>query len=46
LLILSVFNTETRMATLKEDWDGKWFSIAAQLFPNELISQAGGFSGC
>lgn len=37
-LILSMFNTEARIAQLEEDWRGKRFSIAARLFPNELTN--------
>jgi len=36
-LILSMFNPEARTATLEEDWEGKWFTIVARLFPNKLI---------
>jgi hypothetical protein len=35
-LVLSMFNAEARTATLEEDWEGKWFSIVARLFPNKL----------
>jgi hypothetical protein len=35
-LVLSMFNAEARTATLKEDWEGKWFSIVARLLPNKL----------
>ena len=44
-VILSKFNTEAKIATLEEDWEGKWFSIVARLFPNKLTFQGVGFSG-
>jgi ABC-type Fe3+ transport system substrate-binding protein len=31
-----MFNADVRRATLEEDWEGKWFSIVARLFPNKL----------
>jgi hypothetical protein len=44
-LILSMFNTDARTATLGKDWEGKWFSIVARLFPNKLTFQGVGFNG-
>jgi hypothetical protein len=38
-LLLSIFNTEARTATLEEDWEGKWLSIVARLLPNKLTFQ-------
>ncbi|KAH7124717.1 hypothetical protein EDB81DRAFT_860922 [Dactylonectria macrodidyma] len=35
-LLLSIFNAGARTATLEEDWEGKWFTIVARLFPNKL----------
>ncbi|KAH7122202.1 hypothetical protein B0J13DRAFT_567146 [Dactylonectria estremocensis] len=35
-LLLSMFNPGARTATLEEDWEGKWFTIVARLFPNKL----------
>jgi hypothetical protein len=35
-LLLSMFNADARTVTLKEDWEGKWFSIVARLLPNKL----------
>jgi hypothetical protein len=35
-LLLSMFNADARTATLEEDWEGKWFTIVARLFPNKL----------
>jgi hypothetical protein len=35
-LILSMFNPEARTADLEQNWEEKWFSIVARLFPNKL----------
>jgi hypothetical protein len=35
-LLLTMFNAEARSTTLEEDWEGKWFTIVARLFPNKL----------
>jgi len=35
-LLLSMFNTVARTATLEDDWEGKWFTIIARLCPNKL----------
>ncbi|KAL6406056.1 hypothetical protein AUP68_10617 [Ilyonectria robusta] len=35
-LLLSMFNPGARTATLEGDWEGKWFTIVARLFPNKL----------
>jgi hypothetical protein len=35
-LLLSMFNAGARIATLEEDWEGKWFTIVARLCPNKL----------
>ncbi|KAH7205075.1 hypothetical protein BKA60DRAFT_431811, partial [Fusarium oxysporum] len=35
-LLLSMFNAGARTATLEEDWEGKWFTIVARIFPNKL----------
>jgi hypothetical protein len=35
-VVLSMFNAETKTASLEEDWEGKRFSIVARLLPNNL----------
>jgi hypothetical protein len=35
-LLLSMFNTGVRMATIEDDWEGKWFTITARVCPNKL----------
>ena len=35
-LLLTMFNAEARSTNLEEDWEGKWFTIVARLFPNNL----------
>ncbi|EAQ88567.1 predicted protein [Chaetomium globosum CBS 148.51] len=40
-----MLNAEAKIETLEEDWEGKWFSIVARLFPNKLTFQGVGFSG-
>lgn len=35
-----MFNAEARLTTLEEDWEGKWFTIVARLFPNKLTFHA------
>ncbi|KAM0322094.1 hypothetical protein ACHAQA_009723 [Verticillium albo-atrum] len=35
-LLLTTFNAEARTATLEDDWEGKWFTIAARVCPNKL----------
>jgi len=44
-LILSMFNTEARKSTLQDDWEGKWFSIVARVFPNKLTFQGVNLDG-
>jgi hypothetical protein len=35
-VLLSMFNPDVRSETLEKDWEGKWFTIIARLFPNQL----------
>jgi hypothetical protein len=44
-LLLSMFNAGTRTTTLEEDWEGKWFTIVARLYPNKLTFRGVSFNG-
>ncbi|EAQ84386.1 predicted protein [Chaetomium globosum CBS 148.51] len=44
-VILSMFNTEPKATTLEEDWEKKWFTIAARLFPNKLAFEGVAVNG-
>ena len=44
-VILSMFNTEPKATTLEEDWERKWFTITARLFPNKLAFEGVAVNG-